>query len=357
MYQSADLEVWNLTPRVPVFVGPQNVFNVLGRLKSPYQASALFYSLNGEAETPVFFKNAINDSLRLERLGDFNIDTIDADDLKRDNSLSLRLTNGRSQETKYEINFPTHLYRPEGPKFVLNLAEVKYAEQVGQVVDGKWRISEDETVERCLEIGREDAGYDRIILFGSQEWTSGYEITARICVTAWTEIEDHGVGVAFKWNPHLRGDGTCLPSQWNTGVGMYYSHAASLRAPLGLRLAFGVTASNGASAQFHHYLLKQRPFSLWRKELSRIARPVIGTGHLFPQIVSNRQYRLSMKVCPERLALTVWRDGKKEPAPQVYVSEPLDRLPRGSVGIIAHHCAVRVYEFAVVPDDQTFRGH
>jgi hypothetical protein len=349
MYQSSEIELWNLTPNVPVFLGAQDIFNVLGRLKSPDQVDALLYSLNGSPEKPVFFKSVTRDCERLERAGEFNIDTINVRDLRVNNSLTLRIVSTRSQEQKYLVDFRKHSCTEGEPHFRLKMGGVKYAQEVGQIVDGKWRVGCDESGEPCLEISREDTGYDRIILFGSKEWTCGYEVTARVCVTAWTGIQEHGLGLAFKWNPHLQGDGTRLPFEWNTGVGMYYSKAAGLRSRPGVRLAFGVTADNGAGRKFNHYLLKQKPLSLWRKQLARISQCIFSTHHLFPQIPPNKQYRFRLTVRPEQFALTLWREGKKEPLPQLDLLQPVDRLPRGSVGIIAHNCAVRVYEFAVSP--------
>jgi len=76
---------------------------------------------------------------------------------------------------------------------------------------------------------------------------------------------------------------------------------------------------------------------------------MFGASRVLPQIPSNKQYRFRMVVRPERYALTVWPSEKREPLAQLDLRQPVDRLPRGSVGIIAHHCAVRVYDFQVSP--------
>jgi hypothetical protein len=118
---------------------------------------------------------------------------------------------------------------------------------------------------------------------------------------------------------------------------------------MGIQVAFGVTTNNGDGAKFHHYLLGRTPLSRWRKELGRISHRIIGANNLFPQIPTHKQYRFRMLVRPERYALTVWPREKKEPLPRLNFPQPVDRLPRGSVGIIAHNCAVRLYDFQVSP--------
>ncbi|MCI0696561.1 hypothetical protein L0337_31735 [candidate division KSB1 bacterium] len=347
MFSADKLEVWNLTPNSNALVGAQRIFNVVGRLRSPHATIKLLYSLNNGSEKSVWFNANEKRSTRLEYHGDFNIDTIEAADLKPRNRLAFRIVNGAIEQPKYDLIFSTHAILEELPQFRLNLEGVDNPEQVGQIVDGKWRVSRDENHEPCLEILKEDAGLDRIILFGRHDWTTGYEITARICVTAWT-TNTHNVGLVFKWNPHLQGDGTHLPSQWSTGLGYYYS-----RCP-GLRIRFGVDVHLDKDGnKLGDHILQEATLSWWRRWVGRFGNKVFykALPRIYPlsQFVPGVQYRLRLIVRPEKYALTVWKNGKKEPHPQVLVLNPIEKLACGSTGVIALNCGVRVYEFNVTP--------
>ncbi|MGH7414243.1 MAG: hypothetical protein ACREKJ_08585 [Candidatus Rokuibacteriota bacterium] len=342
MYETDRLEVWNLTPGVTARVGAQAVFNVLGRVKAPGRTEHLWYRLNESPERKVFFNRGPRNAGRLERPGDFNIDTIDPGELKPWNWLRLGiLDEAAREEQEYEIGFPCSRLEDGAPRLRLDLEGIAHPQEVGQVVDGKWRVSRDERGRRCLEIRREDAGLDRIIVFGREDWTSSYEVTARLRVTAWTGVL-HNVGLLFKWNAHLPGDGTWLPTQWSTGLAYYYSDCP------GLRVRFGVDVHEDARGRkVGDYILKEAPLSSWRRWLATGARRVAPSSPWFPQVVAGRDYWFNARIRPDEYTLTVWKDGGRRPSPQVVVEAPTDRLPRGAVGLIAHRCGVRMYEFEV----------
>ncbi len=353
MYENDEFELWNLAPDSAALTGAQTIFNLLGRIKRPDKIKSITYSINGSPERAIFFKYLKNCSERLMRPGDFNIDTIRIEDLGPKNRLEFRLDLG-AEEKKYEINFATRLNSEATQRFRLDLSEASYPQEVGQIVDGRWLCSRDEHSEPCLEIKKQDAGLDRIILFGRHDWTSDYEITARLCVTSWTHIT-HNVGLLFKWNPHLQGDGSCLPAQWSTGLGYYYSLSKGLRIRFGHNVHIDTNGNKKGD-----YVLKEKPLSLYRYlkgNIIKLSLPFLklvnGNSDLvvnpFSQIVPGRQYLFRMRVHREKYTLTVWEKGKIEPSPQLVVCEPLEILPQGSVGIIAYNCGVRVYEFDVSP--------
>ncbi len=343
MYLSDQLEIWNLTPNSPAWGHAQTLFNVAGRLKSPDTVENLLYSLNDYPEKPVYFNRRTERNGRLHHHGDFNIDTILTQELTRHNRLKLRVLDRNSGWSEHEIAF--HLLHGSltEPNFKLDLDGITHPQQVGQIVDGKWRVSRDEADIPCLEIKAEDAGLDRIILFGQHTWGSSYEITARLSVTTWTGIP-HNIGLVFKWNPHRRGDGASLPTEWSTGLGYYYSQCP------GLRIRFGVNVCRDASGnKIGDYILKEAPLSFWRSYTSRIINRFLPLKNPLSQISPGAFYRFRMRVDPAEYALTVWVDGQPEPAPQLSVPNPVERLPQGSVGIIAHRCGVRIYEYKVSP--------
>jgi hypothetical protein len=213
MYDSKDLEVWNLTPGGIAVFGAQKIFNVVGRAHSQGGQAILEYALNSGPKRPV----NIGNSPRMSRAGDFNIDTIDIADLRDENVLDLYVSSG-SGTSHHSIPFSARPIALGSPRFDLEFNRVSNIEEIGQVIDGRWLVSKDEDGAPCLEIRPEDAGYDRLIGFGRHDWTAGYEVNARIVVTRWTKRGYFNAGLTFKWNPHLRGDGTNLPTQWSTGL-------------------------------------------------------------------------------------------------------------------------------------------
>ena len=344
MYQSENLEVWNLTPGTIVAVGQQSIFNVLGRVTRPEQTRALLYRLNGGPERPAYFNPGPKRDGRLHCPGDFNIDTIDTDQLGDENEIVLRLVDQAGGSEEHRIVFGARPFADPQPRFRLDLRDVQYPEQVGQIIDGPWRIGRGETGERCLEITPEDAGYDRIMLFGSATWGSCYEITARLSVTQWSSVV-HNVGLLFKWNPHLRGDGTHLPVQWSTGLAYYASQTAGLRVRYGVDVHVDEQGNKVGS-----YVLGEAPYSVlhqWAQRF-RASRPPHNQG-IIAQLATGKHYWFKAVIHPDRHELTVWQDGKRQPAPQIALQRPTEWLTHGSVGVIFYNCGGRLYEYEVTP--------
>jgi hypothetical protein len=355
MDRTNTIELWNLVGGVPAKVGSQKIFNVVGCLKDATQIDKLFYSLNGKPEKLVFFNSLTNVSERMENLGDFNIDTIELEDLQPNNTLVIKALDRDSNATTYQVDFPISWFTEKSPNFKLNLERIDYPQQVGQVLEGKWSIGRDDrTGEPFLEVRPEDAGYDKIMLFGRYDWTHGYEIKARFCVTSILE-DNHNCGVFFKFNPHLQGGGTCLPTNWSTGLA-YYSSLSK-----GMRIRFGVNVYRDEQRKLHgSYILDEQILNLplyWKGKIirgirRRLARINPNLGEVkkpMSQIVPGRQYCLKMIVDPDRYSFTVWQHGTKEPLPQAVAIKPIDRLPQGSVGIGAYQCSLRLYEYSVSP--------
>jgi len=339
-----EIDLWNVCDGVPVYTGAQSNVNILGRLRRPEEVGELTYSLNGGPALPVFFKNAEATANRLALPGDFNIDTIDRDQIQSDNSLVMTasLRDGGSEEQTWR--FPAVPAGNSDKSFRLDLQGVEHPQQVSQLVDGRWRVGGDDRDNRWLEIPEEDAGLDRVILFGRDDLTTGYTIRARVLVTSWVGIP-HNVGLLFKWNPHLRGDGTNLPSQWSTALGYYYSNCP------GIRIRYGVDVHVNADGQkMGDYVLAEATLSRWRALAGRVIRRLGGGSRIFAQLAPGTPYCFELRIEEAAHALTVWRCGRSKPSPQIVVDNPTQYLDRGAAGIIAHRCGVRVYDFEVEHD-------
>ena len=337
------IEIWNLTDGGMARCGCVDIFNVVGRVEDPARIEKFVYRLNDGPEIPVYFARKPAPGSRLSRPGDFNIDTIALADLAPENRLSLRIKRAGHAEHRREIGFRSAPFEQVHPSFRLDLSAASTAEQVGQIVEGPWRINEDERGQRSLEIAPEDAGYDRIILFGREDWTTGYEVRARLAVTR--IIGPHNVGLVFKWNPHERGAGNRLPKKWSSGLGYYCSYGEHP----GVRIRYVVPAHwDEAGQRRGEHLLARRPLATtpWQaflgklKRRARLSRPA-------SELRQMQDYSFRMLVHPKRLALSVWPSERVEPPAQLVVDDPIDPLPQGAVGILAYHVGVRLYEFEV----------
>lgn len=71
----------------------------------------------------------------------------------------------------------------------------------------------------------------------------------------------------------------------------------------------------------------------------------------------NQEYVFRMGVHPQRYELAVWPVEQSERAAQLRADEPLERLPQGSVGILAANIGVRLYEYVVTPLPDTRSSH
>jgi hypothetical protein len=215
---------------------------------------------------------------------------------------------------------------------------------VGQVVEGPWRVGVDERRRRCLEIAPEDAGYDRIILFGREDWTTGYEVHARLAITR--IIAHHNIGLVFQWNPHERGDGSWLPKKWSSGLAYYCSYGEHP----GIRIRFGVQAHYDETGKIRgEYLLARRPLTTRRRVLINKIKHRARLSPWTTELRLHQDYSFRMLVHPRRFALTVWPAAGAEPPPQLVVDDPIEPLRQGAVGILAYHVGVRLYEFEVRP--------
>jgi hypothetical protein len=352
MFTTDNIVVWNLSPGGTARSGAVSIFNVVGRLKRPEGIREVSYRLNGDDEMPVYFeKERARLPLRLGHPGEFNIDTIACSQLREHNVLEFRTVRDDGRTFLDELPFRIHQFPTESPAFLLDLSSAETPEEVGQVVEGPWQVSTDEFGRRCLEVSPEGAGYDRVILFGRREWTTGYELLARFSVTALTGM--HNIGLVFKWNPHKQGDGTFLPSQWSTGLGYYCSYGEP-----GLRIRFGVDVHRTAEDEKvgdhllgHAHLDRARYRRSW--VVSKLARSGAPS-----ELVLGRDYMCRLRVHPQRYSLALWeasrfqgppRQRTGEPAPQVVVERPDDLLPRGSVGFIAHQAGIRLYQYQARP--------
>ena len=340
MYDCEDLEIWNLTPGGEACVDALEVFNVVGRLKRPRECRELWYALNGGERRPVF----LGHSPRLSGLGDFNIDGISTDELAPSNELQLWV-HEHSRTQHHSLAFRARRREAEDHCFDLRLHGIENVEEIGQCVEGRWRIGRDERGEPCLEIRAEDAGYDRLFALGSRDWTEGYRVRARLLVTKWTRRKYFNVGLLYKWNPHLRGEGRSLPRQWSGGLAYYAAKCPGLRLRVGVDVRYGPFGRRTGS-----YVLGEKAFSSWRRWAGALRNSVPLGNTPIAQLKRGTPYVFDLSIDRDRYALRVQEEGSRKDPVELSVAGPPTLLPSGCAGLIACDCGVRVYEYTVRPD-------
>lgn len=343
MFDLEELELWNVAPGVVSIAGAQSIFNVVGRLRLPSTVESMSYCLNGSDAKRVVFQAGGSGAKRLVGLGDFNIDTILAEELREENRLTIRVQRHRRPLWETDVEFPVRWFRNDAPLLRLDLENAKEAQEVGQIVDGRWHLTHDES-RPFLEIAAGDAGYDRTIIFGDRNWTDGYEVRARLCVVAWAPGISQGAGLAFKWNSHRQGDGRDLPEEWSSGVAWYFSESP------GLTIRVGASARKDVSGRWlGESVLAERTLTPWRRGLSRWARRMWPARHLFSQIRAGRTYEFRLQVEPRRYALSMEAIGVAAAPVELEIVDPPQLIAGGSIGVIAHGCALRLYRLEIRP--------
>jgi len=335
------INVWNAHEGIPAYVQAQRIFNIVGSLRDVTEVSSLSYQLNDGPITPICFKQVDARGGRLERTGDFNIDTINTNQLESHNSLSLTAHLYDGGKVVRTINFARRHFTNRGQNFRLDLERINYPEEVGQVVDGQWQISTSPNGISCIEIQNEHAGLDRVILLTDDGLETGYRISTVLSVTAWTG-SPHNVGIVFKWNPHLQGDGTELPVQWTTGLGYYACYGRGLKIRTGIDVHL-----NEQKEKIGDHVMGENPLSAWRYWVGRVLRKARILARPLPQIIPGTVYCFDLLIEHDVHSLTVWKMGQKKPQPQVVVHDPSILLLSGAAGIVAHRCGLRVYDFEV----------
>lgn len=333
------IEVWNLHDGATAVTGAQEAFNVVGHVPAG-TVRRMTYVLNAGPSRPVYVRRHASGPDRLERPGDFSIDTIDCAALAPQNTLALRAELEGAQPVTRTIRFSTRPVATVPPGFQPGLQQVRHIEEVGQVIDGRWRVARDRWGP-CIRLSPQDGGYDRVILLARVEDTRDFEAAVTLCVDRWLSAR-HNVGLVFDWHGHRRGDGTTLPRQWTTGLAYYCSKGR------GLRLRAGVDVHNlGPRERRGDVVLCEAPLSRWRHLASRLSRrlPVPGIG--FPQLRAGVPYRLVLRVEDGRHTLTAW-DSRGGRCATVSAAPPA-LLPAGAIGVIAHRCGVTISELTVAP--------
>jgi hypothetical protein len=343
MYEDAALEIWNLTDGGVALVAPQRVFPIVGKIKGADADVSMTYRLNGGPKRPVCVGDGSGG--RLARRGDFAIDTIDRSEFCPGQNEIVFCVSRDSETHSSTVLFSPQSAAPSEPVFDLaKQGETMNVEEVGQVIDGRWGVTQ--TAEGpALQLAEGYDGYDRLILFGSDCWTSRYDVLTEFTIDSYSQAHNfHAFGPVFKWRPHEQGDGTHLPRTWTAGLGIY-STAAS-----GLALRYGRFVTYGPSGKRNgNTLLASKRVSTARWLVSRAARrlPWVAPAPEFP---AGQRWRMRLQVADGRHRLSVGpaAGSGRGPAATIEVEAP-ELIPSGAVGFLASYCAMTIHRFVVTP--------
>jgi len=178
---------------------PQEWVNILGKVSDPDGIASLTVSLNGGPELSL---SVGPDQIRLQALGDFNIDFGFSDLAVGQNSMVITAQDNlgfQASETVI-VDYPgeNHL----ALDYSIDWSTVANIQDVAQIVDGLWTLEADSV--RPLELG-----YDRLIAIGDVQWQN-YEITVPVtvhgldpfCEQSWCAGGGAYVGVLVRWPGH-----------------------------------------------------------------------------------------------------------------------------------------------------------
>ena len=195
---SGRIQVWHgVEQRVGHLGDAQGDFNLMGEVQEPDQLVALQYDVNGGI--PVELN--VRSYRRLAADGHFNAD-IPIDSLAPGvNTVTLQGRFADGDKVRREVTIRRLAGETPLP-FAIDWSQVSDPQDVGQYVDGEWRLGEG-----GLRTGH--VGYDRLFLIGERDWQD-YEVTAEVTVHRVTEQTGpvsggNGLGVILRFAGHSIG--------------------------------------------------------------------------------------------------------------------------------------------------------
>jgi hypothetical protein len=325
---SGRIEVWHgLEQRVGHLGDAQHDFNLLGRVPEADQLFALQYGV-GDA-TPV--ELSFRAYRRLAADGHFNADIPVASLAPGPNRITLeaRFLDGSVARRVVTVN---RLTGSTPLPVAIDWAEVPDPQDVGQYVDGEWRLDG-----HGLRPGH--LGYDRLFLIGERDWQD-YEVTA--------EVTLHGVAA------------DTAPASGGNGLGVMLRFAGH---SVGGARRFPV-----AQPKWGYQPFGAIAWLRWRRgdPDGPAVRQFLGGGgtetdHAPIALQAGERYLIKARAetLPDdaqgngvtRYAFKIWPAHAPEPAAWDWqeVEASPDALRRGALGLLAHHVDASFGRITIVP--------
>ena len=175
----------------------QRWINVLGNV-DPGRVTALTYSLNGGPERPLSIGP---DTRRLQEPADFNVDIAydELDGGPGHDVVTIRATlpNGAVATRNVVIDYLDG--NRWSPDYAIDWSDVAAIQDVAQIVDGKWTLSD-------AGIRLEEPGYDRFVTIGDKHWDN-YELRIGVTMHDLETVDPRGrdggvFGFGMIWGGH-----------------------------------------------------------------------------------------------------------------------------------------------------------
>ena len=142
-------------------------FNLLGHVVHANGVRGLTYRVNNKNEVTLNYTR----SRRLNRFGDINAD-IPISILNRKKNLVVLTVKDKMNRIIRDTVWVRRIHNQIPQSTTIHWAKMKRLQNVGQIIDGKWKVTKDGLLV-------EEPGYDRIFMIGDKRWKD-YEITVPV---------------------------------------------------------------------------------------------------------------------------------------------------------------------------------
>ena len=325
----AQIEIWHGTrQRVGHLGEAQPDFNLMGRVNHPRRLLALQYTLNDSIPVELNFRAY----RRLARDGDFNADIPIAALAPGINTVEVRARFADRSMARQTVT----LERLSGASPLpvrIAWSTVSDPQDVGQYVDGHWRLGEDGLRPAHL-------GYDRMFLIGNATWQD-YQITAAIKMhnvpsRTGPLSGGNGLGVLLRFTGHVIGGPRRFPAAQPKWGYQPFGAIAWLR--------WSRRGGKGAAVRQFHPGDRKETVDHSRAEV-RMGEPYLlkASCQTLPDDEQGRSRT--------RYAFKFWHAAADEPSAwdweQMQASR--DALRQGGVALLAHYVDASFGDISIVP--------
>ncbi|GJM29180.1 MAG: hypothetical protein DHS20C17_18150 [Cyclobacteriaceae bacterium] len=304
---------------------PQKWINILGDIKSEEGIREAFYSLNQGAPVQLTLGSDLH---RLAADGDFNIDISVEDCNSGENIVEIVAIDSSGNRVSRVVDIEVQMGKQWPLPYSIQWSKVSNLQEVAQVVDGFWEITEN-------GVRNVDSYYDRMIAFGDESWVN-YEVSTTVIFHDFTPPVDgpptyevSHAAIASRWPGHGF-DGLQPNRQWY---------------PLGATSEFRLTTELDSCRWRIFDGPKPGSIDFY------VEQPV----EAYRSIELNRKYGMKHRVesiaaDSTRYSVKLWPFDQPEPEEwDFYGIEQEENLASGSVTLIAHNTNVTFGDVLVTP--------
>jgi hypothetical protein len=326
---NARIQIWHGTEQKVGHLGnAQDDFNLIGHVEEPHRLLSLQYALNDSIPVELNFRSY----RRLASHGHFNADIPIAALAPGPNTIEIKARFVDGSVGRQVVSL-TRLSGSSALPLHIDWSEIADPQDVGQYVDGNWRLGEH-------GLRPAHVGYDRLFLLGNRTWQD-YQITAFVTVhdvapDTGPLSGDNGLGVVMRFAGHVVGGPRNFPVAQPKWGYQPFGAIAWLRWQRG-------EPDGPAVRQFKYGDTKEKTdygTIQVRREETYLLKALCQT---LPDDVEGRGVT--------RYAFKLWHAATPEPSSwdweHVQVSE--HALRRGGVALVAHHVDASFGDISIVP--------